>query len=175
MFSSIPSGWEKPDPIEWGFFSRNISIELKWWPLQQHWCVIADQGGGGENREENIEGDWNQKLWYQIDVKREDRNHFQTKNWRNRVFKEEIEKRLGFREKNRINIGLRTFCAGFTPLTPRALHPNTQEHPQENLTGKFLIIHCPSYSLSWASYISSYKVNFPITTDVGLNFNKRNK
>jgi len=56
------------------------------------------------------------------------------------VLKEEIEKRLEFREKNRINVGLRTPCAGFTPLTPRASHPNTQEHPQENLTRKFLII-----------------------------------
>ena len=68
--------------------------------------------------------------------------------------KEEIKKRLGllgFREKNRINIGLRTPSVGFTPLTPRASHLNTQEHPQENLTEKFLIIHCLSYSLSWAS------------------------
>jgi len=76
--------------------------------------------------------------------------------------KEEIEKRLGLREKNWINVELRTPCAGFTHLaprasqplrgfthlTPRASHPNTQEHHQENLTGKFLIIHCPSYSLS---------------------------
>jgi len=62
--------------------------------------------------------------------------------------KEEIEKILGFREKKRINIGLCTPCAGLTPLTPQASYPNTQEHTQENLTGKFLIIHCPPYSLS---------------------------
>jgi len=55
--------------------------------------------------------------------------------------KEEIEKRLGFREKNRINVGLRTLCTGFThpyttgftPLTPWASHSNTQEHPQEKV------------------------------------------
>jgi len=46
------------------------------------------------------------------------------------VLKEEIEKKLGFRKKNRINVRLRTPCAGFTPLTPRASHPSTQEHPQ---------------------------------------------
>ena len=64
------------------------------------------------------------------------------------ILKEEIEKRLRFKEKNRINIRLHTSCAGFTPLPPEASHPNTQEHPQENLTENFLIIHSPSYSLS---------------------------
>jgi len=72
------------------------------------------------------------------------------------ILKEEIEKRLGRREKNRINVGLRTPCAGFTPPLHHGLYTpytmsftsNTQEYLQENLTGKFLIIHCPSFSLS---------------------------
>jgi len=68
--------------------------------------------------------------------------------------KEKREKILEFREKNRINVGFRNPYAGFTPLTPWASHPNTQEHPQEYLTKKFLIIHCPSYSLS-----SSYSLS----------------
>jgi len=49
------------------------------------------------------------------------------------ILKEKIEKRLEFREENRIDVGL----PGFAPLTPRASHPNTQEHPHEYLTEKF--------------------------------------
>ena len=30
---------------------------------------MVDPRGGGDNEEENIEKDWNQKFWYQIDVK----------------------------------------------------------------------------------------------------------
>ena len=87
------------------------------------------------------------------------RNHLQMKNWRNRPLKEEIEKKLGFREKNQINVG-------FAPLA-WASHPNTQEHSQENLTEKFklFIVHL----IHWVV------IYFPITTDVRLNFNKRNK
>ena len=51
------------------------------------------------------------------DEKRKDRNRLQTKNARNKVLKKEIVKRIGFKEKNRINVGFRTPYAGFTPLT----------------------------------------------------------
>ena len=46
-----------------------------------------------------------------------------------RILKE--KKGIGFRD-DPDRFELRTPCAGFTPLTPS--HPNTQEHPQENLT-----------------------------------------
>jgi len=81
--------------------------------------------------------------------------------------KEEIEKRLGFREKNRINVGR---CVGFTLLTPRASHSNTQEYPQENLTEIFLIIHCPSYSLSSASLYRLLQSEKPHHNRCGTKF-----
>jgi len=40
------------------------------------------------------------------------------------ILKGEIEKILGFKEKNRINVGFRTPYAGFTPFTtPWDIHP----------------------------------------------------
>jgi len=71
-------------------------------------------------------------------VKQEDHNHLQTKNWRNRALKKEIEKRLGCSKKKKINVGLRAPCVGFTALHfglhtayTTSSRPNTQEHPRK--------------------------------------------
>ena len=58
-------------------------------------------------------------------------------------------------EKEPDNFGLRTpYTAGFTP--------KTQEHPQENLTEKVLIIHCLLNKAVWGLT----KVRFSDITDV---------
>ena len=57
---------------------------------------------------------------------------------------------------------------GLHTLAPRVSHPKTQEHSQENLTEKYLIIHC--LLIHWVEplYIGFYKVNFSDITDVLL-------
>jgi len=80
--------------------------------------------------------------------------------------KEEIEKRLGFREKNQ-NVGLQTPCAtSFTPQYSRA--------PSREFNWKDFNYSLSILFIELSLYIGTYKVNFPITTDVGLNLNKRN-
>ena len=79
------------------------------------------------------------------------------------------KERLGL-EKEPDNFGLRTPCTtGFTPLAPRASHPNLKKSiAQEILIGKLLFTHSLPKREIWGLFIGFTKVWFLDVTDVVL-------